>query len=327
MPFCQVRRLTTAKSGPEPAVRAKCCFEGALVGLAFLQALAVIGDSKGGIARRIPDIAIDAVDDPPQDAGAVADHAFQSHAEFRRLDFACIARADGGDGIGAGQPCLEKAHPAIIFRAVDGIGPRRQPQLGKDALLEASLKGDIVHGQDAGSRPAWPRRIAQISRRKTGLPVMRMQEIEGQPGDGARSKVRTGPTQSSKAAPIVLPFRTLGIAVRTAGARKQVRSVQDQKWMTVDLRSEQTGRMPQQVGILVHNLRLLRPGQHAGITRKQSGDDHAMRRERGRQSPDHVGQAAGLDQRIGLRRDGQDLHHDRRSIISGVIRQMPLWVR
>src|SRR5215471_8686349 len=76
-----------------------------------------------------------------------------------------------------------------------------------------------------------------------------------------------------------------------------------------------------------------RPVHHGRVARQERLDLDAEWRERAWQSPDHVGEAAGLDQRKGLRRDRQDaqiahaVSAASRLIMGMVMRQMPLSVR
>ena len=77
---------------------------------------------------------------------------------------------------------------------------------------------------------------------------------------------------------------------------------------------------------------LLRAAQRndGGIARNERAHRYALACQRGRQCADHIGQAAGLDQRIDLGGDcenAQRLHLPNRSIIGCVIRQMPRAVR
>ena len=66
----------------------------------------------------VPLVVINAVQDAGQPVPALAQQAVQAAAEFLGTDFAGIARADGGDGVGIGDAGFEAVQVAEIFQTV-----------------------------------------------------------------------------------------------------------------------------------------------------------------------------------------------------------------
>ena len=80
------------------AVQAKLLLEGALAETFADKTMTVVISRKIQIGRGIPNMVIRAVKNAGEIAGPFPQRAVETAAEFRRQDFAGIARADGGQG-------------------------------------------------------------------------------------------------------------------------------------------------------------------------------------------------------------------------------------
>ena len=84
MPFCQVSRLTSTKSGRVVGVQAEARLErGAVLGAA-LQLAGGVGRGEQRVGLGVPDVGVDAVDDAVQRRRRGGDQAFEAHAVGRR---------------------------------------------------------------------------------------------------------------------------------------------------------------------------------------------------------------------------------------------------
>jgi hypothetical protein len=78
------------------------------------------------IARWIPLIGIDAVQYPYEVGRPAPEDAIESEAQLRRLYFACVLRADGGNQVGVVNPAFQKTDPPPVLEAVNRQQTPRQ---------------------------------------------------------------------------------------------------------------------------------------------------------------------------------------------------------
>ena len=122
MPFCQVSRLTSTRSGEPSACEAEARLDGGAVGGAAVELLRREGRGEERVGLGVPDLGVDAVDDAVEHALAGGDQAFEAHAEGGGGDLLGVGRADGGDGAGAGDAGLQEADAAVVLDAVEAEG-------------------------------------------------------------------------------------------------------------------------------------------------------------------------------------------------------------
>ena len=133
-----------------------------------------------GIARRIPLIVIDSVQNPDHIIAAVPQDAVKSEPEFRRLNFARIARADGRNHSAERQAAFEIADSPPVFECVDAHQVPAQAKSREPARIEHTLVSEVVDGADS-RQPAERRRRApgpQQHRNEARLPIMRVNNVE-----------------------------------------------------------------------------------------------------------------------------------------------------
>ncbi len=172
MPFCQVSRLTTPKSGavgsasrPQPRLQRR------LVRGARGEALA---SKRGGEVRVASPGSRRSSSMPLQDAGehagALAQQPVEAHAELRRADLRGVGRRDGGDAVGEREPGLQEADGAVVLDAVE----RRAPAAaGRAAASSAPGTGPGRRGCAPSSPCAGAARPGSAGRRARARPASR----------------------------------------------------------------------------------------------------------------------------------------------------------
>jgi hypothetical protein len=174
MPFCQVSRLTTHRSGLSSCTRPKRSSTAFL----FLPRLFSVWPNKvftRCVRLRVPHVDVDAVDDAVQVGARSEINPSSPMPNSGRADFLRIGRADGGDRPPpAGR--LEETDAAVIFDAVERHRRGGRPSSLKIEAPKLPLKGEVVHGHHRGSAFR-PLAIAHIGRRHRRLPVMGMHDI------------------------------------------------------------------------------------------------------------------------------------------------------
>ncbi len=149
-----------------------------LVGALGGEPVGSIGSGQRGIAGRVPDCAVDAVQDAAQRVGAMAQQGSKPVAKILVLDFAGVGRADRRDQRRQLQAGLEEGKLAVVFDTIEAPGVIGQAERRQVAGGEVALEGDVVHGDDAGGAAL----VMQPGRGERRLPVVDMDDI-GAPGE------------------------------------------------------------------------------------------------------------------------------------------------
>ncbi len=126
MPFCQVRRLTTQKSGAVGRFQAEARLDARAVGGAPAERARRVGARRGvgSVAGFHTSVSMP-LTMPVSTSRAGAQQAVEAHAAARRADLGGVGRADGGDRVGELQAALQEADIAVILDAVDARRLRR----------------------------------------------------------------------------------------------------------------------------------------------------------------------------------------------------------
>jgi len=74
-----------------------------------------------GIGRRIPDRVVHAVEEPGEIFQPSLNHAVETAAKLRRLDFLSVTRAHGRDPVGKEDAAFQQADLGVVFDAVDVV--------------------------------------------------------------------------------------------------------------------------------------------------------------------------------------------------------------
>ncbi len=207
------------------------------------------------------------------------------------------------------QSALDERKPAVEFQLTDRPPVRGQLQGVEIGAAEHALVGEIVNREQAGGTPGLAR---QERRDQRGLPVVAMNQVGApvQPGTVHRQFAH-GAAEDAEAQCIVLPVGAVGLAVRAARPVEQGRGV------------DQVQRHCRPGHCACQNAdRLIGAGQvergdfgklaRVPDRRRVGGQNEAyflLQFTDGRgQAARHVGQPAGLDQRVGLAAREQDIH-------------------
>ena len=148
--------------------------------------------------------------------------------------------------------------------------------------------------------------IVQICGRKAGLPVVRVDNMRLEVTRHATAYRGSALGERGETHSVVRPILAVGPRIRPARTSVEMRCVENKEVHTGCLHRKQSRRGAMEVGELVHRLRRGECIHHRRVTGDQGAHRDAFLRENGRQRADHVAQAAGLDHRIGLRRDRED---------------------
>ena len=156
-----------------------------------------------------------------------------------------------------------------------------------------------------------------------------MHDIRLQRADQAEAEIGGDPGDRREADGIVVPVAAVGADIGIAGALIKIRRFQHQEIEAPGAALQKPRIATEEAVEDVHRLRALERGEHGRIARHQRRDMDALGRQRGRERADDIGEPSGLDQRIDLGGDGEDVEraHLRASSIGWVIRQMPFSVR
>src|SRR5205814_9659974 len=114
-----------------------------------------------GIARRIPLIVIDSVQNPDHIIGAVPQDAVESEPEFRRLNFARIARADGRNHAAEHQSAFEITDSPPVLERVDAHQIPPQAKSREPARIENTLVSEVMDGGNGRQPGEFRRRAAR----------------------------------------------------------------------------------------------------------------------------------------------------------------------
>lgn len=136
---------------------------------------AVAQRAKVRVARRVPQLRVDAVGDGQQIGLAFAQDAVQAAAERGVQDLARIPLADGGDAIGVAYAGLHEIQLAPGHRAVLAAEGGPDPQRGGVFERGLTLERKIVDRQDA--LDVFDARGPQQQGRQRRVPVVRVHQI------------------------------------------------------------------------------------------------------------------------------------------------------
>ena len=195
----------------------------------------------------------------------------------------------------------------MILDALDREARRRQPQIGDPMRREDALEREVVDGDDARRRAVVGER--SVRRRKSGLPVVRMNELRA-PGDGAlpRSEQSRYVRQQAEAQRVVLPVGAAGVLVRAAVAVVEERTIDHpDRNAGGQLGLEQARRGNLCDGIDRSNVaRAYQRREHRGVPgQEQARVEPDLPQRDGKRGRD-VAQTAGLDERRAFRRYVED---------------------
>jgi len=256
------------------------------------------------IVCRVPDLLVDPVDDALQPVHPLAQDALQPHPEGRHQNFARIGRADDRDVVGSHQSALQVADVAEIFHAVETVGMGRQSDRTQHLRRELTLEGEVVDRQHDRHRAA---HRPHVDRGQCRLPVVAMHEIRLPTGKGAGGDFGRGKRQDGKALPVVGVVVAVTIDIGSAVAVVKLWRIENEQAEAVDFEMSQCGPFAQQ--IVEFHQRRMTPGliEQGRITGHEAMRIDAECRQGLGQGACHIGQPAGLDQRIDLGGYGENL--------------------
>ena len=253
-----------------------------------------IGGGQRGVAGRVPERRVDAVQDAAQRAGAVAQQGREAVAEGFVLDFPGVGRADRRDQRRQLQPGLEEGKQAVVLDAVHVPGMFGQAEGGQVAGGEVALEGDVVHGDDAGGAAF----VVQPGGGERGLPVIDVHDVR-LPAErrAGLPEQRGDPGKQAEADAVVDPVVAMGVQVGTAGTVEQGRAVEQDQRQAVGLGAEQAGRRQRrgQWRQFGEQGRLGKGLEQGRVGRQQHADVMLGPVQRRRQRGGDVAEAAGLD--------------------------------
>ena len=190
------------------------------------------------------------------------------------------------------------------------------------------LEGEVVDGDDRARTLAAV--VMQIGRRQGALPIVDVHDIGAEIAEVGLAKVGGDARERREALRVVGIIKAVGAQIRVAGAVVEMRRVEHVE-LEVARPAEQHARAAaEQLRMLAHGFGRLELRHHAGIARHERAHQRARARHRVGQGARDVREAPGLDERIDLRRDGEDLqngHYFRRSSIALVMSVTPSSVR
>ena len=174
---------------------------------------------------------------------------------------------------------------------------------------------------------------------------MRVHDVGHEARHVAEADARGDPCQRTEAKRVVGPIAAVGPRIGIAGAIEKVRGVEDHEIEIAGARDEHARRAAEEIVERQNLLRLANRRLDRRIAGHQRDHFGAELAQRARQRAGHVGETAGLHQRIDFRDHRQNLagrcfrggdhvdggfgagHRPSLSIMDRVIRQMPLSVR
>ena len=269
------------------------------IGFFALHGFQMVVFHQRGIGFRAPHGIVHAVQNAAQTALCQAGLQQALQAAGRRLagDFRRISGADGGDVVGIIQAGFQKRDLVVEFQPVHMIHRPRQIQLGQVLGHKHALIGDIVNGKHALHIHA---PSGQISRRQAGLPIVGVQHIGLAPCFVHAAGQRRGrPAEQAEADDVVAVIEIVLVVIRVAAAVIQMRRVHQIKPHALI------------IGIAHHHMAAegVACGHFGGVGQ---GFAHlavirqhhahiiaALLLGKGKRAQ-HIGQAAGFDERIKL---------------------------
>ncbi len=167
-----------------------------------------------------------------------------------------------------------------------------------------------------------------------GLPIVRVDDVRRVLGDRAARDRDRALGQCREPQPVVRPLPAVGAEVGIAGPCEQMGRVENEEVDAGRMRAEHSRRSAVQCVERVDGLGPVQRIDDRRIARNQRAHRDALARERHRQRADDVRETAGLDERVDLGRNREDVHSPlhvaavaSRSIIGCVMRQTPSGVR
>ena len=131
-----------------------------------------LGETR--VVRGIPFHGVDAIEDAAEYRGAVAQQAVEAAAVCRRLDFACVGGAHGGQPVGKRETALDEGELAVELERFMGPERRRQPERHEMVVGKQPRVREIVDGEH-GRRSRFLER--QQRRHEAALPVVAVHDV------------------------------------------------------------------------------------------------------------------------------------------------------
>ena len=235
-----------------------------------------------------------------------AQQAVQAHTQGLGLDLLGVGRAHRAQPVGEVEPGLEEADPAPGLVALDVEAVRRQPELADAGRVEQALEGEIVDGQHGG-RPGLAG-VGEVGGCQARLPIVAVDEIRTPVAVPAHADLGGHPRQEAVAAVIVLPVAPVRAEIGVARAAVEVGGVQHDQVEAGGPAQEQADRPAHGVVESDRPVLALDAGKHRGIAGYERANLDPQCCQGTGQGTRHVGEPAGLDQRVDLRGDRQDPH-------------------
>ena len=279
--------------------QAKMLLQCQLIGFFTLHGFQMVVFYQCSIGFRAPHSIVHAIQNAAQTAFCLAGLQQALQAAGGRLagDFRCISGADGGDVVGIIQAGFQKRDLVVEFQPVHMIHRPRQIQLTQVLGHKHALISDIVNGKHTLHihTPS-----GQISRRQAGLPIVGVQHIGLTPcfvhTAGQR---RCCPAEQAEADHVVAVVEIVLVVVRVAAAVIQMRRIHKIKPHALI------------IGIAHHHMAAegVACGHFDGVGKRFAHlavirQHHAhiiasLLLGKGKRAQ-HIGQAAGFDERIKL---------------------------
>ena len=130
MPFCDVSRLIDTEQQPWGSRRRPIAPAEPPCSRHARQPVDIERRCEMRIARRIPHVCLDAVENAGQNVGARAQQAIHPHATRRGTDLRGIGGRDSGNPVGKPQSGLQISDIAIVFDALDVNASAGKPERG-----------------------------------------------------------------------------------------------------------------------------------------------------------------------------------------------------
>ena len=163
------------------------------------------------IGLGIPDILVDAVQNPRNVALPRPDDALEAHPESFRPQFPRIGRRDRRDPVGPDQSCLQGTDLPPILEP--RIGEIRTVELQRNHLRGGckALEGHVVDREHAWHRCAG---LRDVIGREPGLPVMAMDDIGAPLPRALGGDPRRDPGERRETLCVVRPVLPVGAQIR-----------------------------------------------------------------------------------------------------------------
>ena len=256
---------------------------------------AVAQRSQVRIARRVPQLGVDAVGNGQQIGHALAQDAVESAAELRGQDFTSVALADGGDAVGIADSGLHEIQLAPGLCAILAAEGGGNAERGRILDRRLALEGEVVDGQH--TLDVFHPRGPQQQGDQGGMPVVGVHQVgarqPGQPLGDAHRRVRQGRVaQGIVAVGLAAVVEVEAFAV----IERVVLQQQERQPRLGTFPGQQLGVAARQAGQPGHRPRRPQPLRDATIGRQQQRRPGLRLGQRAGHAGDGVAQAPGLCQ-------------------------------